>query len=122
MQGGMADLILKTEGRESVIAAFRENLKKEIENDRVSLLIESSDDAFLKFFGQKFDLVFIDGDHHSPVVDRDVENYFKLVRLGGIFCGHDYKNTAFPAVRRAVDKKFGDKVKMAGKLIWYVEV
>lgn len=41
--------------------------------------------------GQKFDLVFIDGDHHYEVVRRDTENVFRhLVHDRTVVVWHDY--------------------------------
>jgi hypothetical protein len=40
----------------------------------------------------QLDFVYIDGNHHQPQIGRDLENYWPLVKSGGILCGHDYYN------------------------------
>ena len=43
---------------------------------------------------KKFDLIFIDGDHHYQTVKSDSENCFKLLKNNqSIIVWHDYKNT-----------------------------
>src|ERR1035437_8860708 len=43
---------------------------------------------------QKFDLIFIDGDHHSESVKNDTANAFKLLKVDdSIIVWHDYGNT-----------------------------
>jgi len=43
------------------------------------------------------DLVFVDGWHSNPEVDRDTENALKLVSPGGVIVWHDY-NREYPDV------------------------
>lgn len=38
------------------------------------------------------DFVYIDGNHQEEFVIQDIENYFPLVRPGGILGGHDFYN------------------------------
>ena len=38
------------------------------------------------------DFVYIDGNHQEEFVIEDIENYFPLVRQGGILGGHDFYN------------------------------
>ena len=46
-----------------------------------------------KTFYQKFDLIFIDGDHHYESVKSDTENAFKLLKdKNSIIVWHDYGN------------------------------
>ena len=51
-----------------------------------------------------FDLVFVDGDHHSDAVRRDIRLAIPLVKPhGGILAGHDYGSEEWPEVRGIVD-------------------
>jgi hypothetical protein len=38
------------------------------------------------------DFVYIDGNHQEEFVIEDIENYFPLIRQGGILGGHDFYN------------------------------
>lgn len=40
----------------------------------------------------ELDFVYIDGNHYKKYVKSDIENYSKLVKLGGWVGGHDYAN------------------------------
>lgn len=37
----------------------------------------------------KVNFIYIDGDHSKEQVKRDMENYFKLLKKGGVMGGHD---------------------------------
>jgi hypothetical protein len=41
---------------------------------------------------ESVDFVYIDGNHQLEFVTEDIENYFPLVRQGGILGGHDFYN------------------------------
>lgn len=60
-----------------------------------------------------FDFVYLDGAHDRVSVQNDIDNWWPLVREGGILCGHDYKDCGrMYRVKYVVDKIFGDKVKV----------
>lgn len=48
-----------------------------------------------------FDLIFIDGNHTSPYVEKDFENYSQLLNDGGIIALHDIVSSEWPDVRKA---------------------
>lgn len=48
-----------------------------------------SNDA-IKDIPEALDFLYIDGNHYSPYINRDLENYYPLVKEGGIISGHDY--------------------------------
>ena len=50
--------------------------------------------------GNKFDFVYIDGDHEYDSVLDDLTMWHPLVKKGGILAGHDYK--LIPSVEKAV--------------------
>lgn len=72
--------------------------------ERATILPIESDAAIKQLGKNKYDFVWVDGDHTLDQVQRDLENYYPLVKKGGIFGGHDY-NTVYPVV----DKFFGAK-------------
>lgn len=57
---------------------------------RTVVMRMTSDEAALKFPPSFFSFVYIDGNHHLPQVRRDIENWWPLLKPGGLFCGHDY--------------------------------
>jgi hypothetical protein len=71
-------------------------------SDRYKLYRNKSDDAF-KFFEKKsVDFIFIDGLHTYEQVKNDCQNYYSILKDGGIFSGHDY-NTILE-VKNAVNE------------------
>jgi len=86
--------------------------------DRVILLQSTSDDA-VSLIPDDLDFVFIDGHHERYQVDKDIENYSKKVRLGGLICGHDFCQV--PDVTHAVYEYFDPiHIRMADDHIWWV--
>jgi|SRR3990167_229732 len=61
-----------------------------------------SDEALSKFEDESLDFVYVDGNHASPQVDRDVENWWRKVRPGGIFGGHDYYDNHEPSEKISI--------------------
>ncbi|HVE27901.1 MAG TPA: class I SAM-dependent methyltransferase [Sporichthya sp.] len=52
---------------------------------------------------QKFDLIWIDGDHEAHAVAQDVANALKLLKPTGTLACHDYDEATCPGVRQALD-------------------
>jgi hypothetical protein len=67
---------------------------KEIINPHMSkleLLIPcTSEEAILKFQDNSLDFVYIDADHTYENVKKDLEMWWKKVKVGGLLCGHDF--------------------------------
>lgn len=76
-------------------------------NSRVSFIRYPSDEAF-ELYGdnlfQNLDFVYVDGNHETDFVFRDIANSFKAVKINGVVGGHDFttefENTVVPAVFR----------------------
>ena len=49
----------------------------------------TSDEYFEKHKDLKYDIIFIDGLHHSDQVDRDIENSLNVLNPGGTIIVHD---------------------------------
>lgn len=47
-----------------------------------------------KYRGEQFDFIYIDGRHDYKGVSEDLEQWWPLLRPGGIFAGHDYLSAA----------------------------
>ena len=56
--------------------------------DKVVWINEFSDTAWKKIL-EKVDFVYIDGNHSYEFVKQDIENYYNLLKRGGILAGHD---------------------------------
>ena len=57
---------------------------------------DTSDNAVQYLKGMQLDFVYLDGNHHNPQITRDLENYWQLIKPGGLLCGHDYYNLDTP--------------------------
>jgi len=62
-------------------------------------------DALVAEFGGKADMVFIDADHSREGVLRDIDTAKRLLKKGGILCGHDYNEPDWPGVTEAVNER-----------------
>ena len=70
-----------------------------------------------------FDLVFLDGDHCYQAVRQDIIMWSRLVRPGGLLCGHDYSSLgANKGVKRAVDELLPDQVVIGSRKTWIHQI
>jgi hypothetical protein len=84
---------------------FSSFIKKNLAGLPVKYIIGDSLTAHRLIKNSSVTLCFIDGDHRTPVIEQDLDNYWPKVKKGGIFAGHDY-NAGWPDVARAVNEKF----------------
>ena len=61
--------------------------------------IKKYSDAAAKDIPNDLDFVYVDGNHEYAYVKKDMENYYKKLRKGGILAGHDI--VIFPGVMKA---------------------
>lgn len=115
---------------------------QELGLDDVVVPVRGRSDVVLPVLGDKFfDFVFIDGDHRYSVVKNDIVWGKKLVRSGGILCGHDLDRRAeelevwwleehseddvadgvHPGVARAVSEVLGTRYSLEDT-IWWVQL
>jgi len=84
--------------------------KLEPYKDRIDVRRMTSEQAAAQISDGSLDFVYIDGNHMSPWVDRDLELWYPKVKSGGVFGGHDYhdyQNEIFTCnVKSAVDRFF----------------
>lgn len=86
--------------------------------DKCQWLLMTSTEA-LNHIKEKFDFIYIDGNHKYKNVLEDLENYYPLVNEGGIIAGHDmnYFDTARAVIH------FCDKYNLKAKFDfpdWYI--
>jgi len=80
------------ENRDKDLNQVFENFKNNIKEfkNRVRLSKTTSDDYFKKNSNEKFDLIYIDGNHHADNVLRDARNSFKLLNKRGFIVFDDF--------------------------------
>ena len=92
----------------------------------------SSAEASLKFENDFFDFIFIDADHRYESVKNDLNIWYPKLKVGGIFCGHDYEGSDYKeefinedyvedrhhGVIKAVNEKFIDVNQIRG--FWWI--
>ncbi len=61
------------------------------------------------------DFIFIDGDHTTAGVRRDIKEWTQKVRRGGLMIGDDAK---LPSVREAITAEFGTEYDTVGRRLW----
>ena len=82
--------------------------------DRVELVRADSAVAVNQFADNSLSFVYLDGDHSSEGIRRDLAIWWPKVKLGGWFCGHDvlcpggeadaWDRSIYPAVAEFCDK------------------
>ena len=72
---------------------------------RLTLMRECTWDAAGSFEDGSLDFVFVDGDHRTESVLRDIAAWRPKIRPGGMLCGHD---VGWPSVRAAIEQAVPD--------------
>lgn len=106
----------------NVLAAAKMNLAELA--DHVQFLPGDSRKVLRGFIAPVFDLIHVDGDHTSPVVDQDVGNAWRLIKPGGVVCGDDFNEAAvsFAVARQIPLAETIHKVKINGpNRFWWVQ-
>ena len=70
-------------------ANFDINTKSYQDDNRLEKIKNTSNDFFSNNF-QSFDLIFVDGDHSSEQVKKDINNSWKILNNGGYLILDDY--------------------------------
>tara|TARA_S200002703_G_scaffold155492_1_gene159709 strand:+ start:1481 stop:1996 length:516 start_codon:yes stop_codon:yes gene_type:complete len=69
-----------------------------------------------KIEDNSLDFIFIDADHASEAVRRDITDWSPKVKEGGYIIGHDID---WPSVKKIVVEKFGFNYTAASDNVWY---
>lgn len=69
--------------------------KKLSKYPQVEILKMSSDKA-VRLLPKGMDFIYIDGNHDYEYVKKDIENYYPLLKQGGILAGDDIANRRIP--------------------------
>ena len=99
-------------GRESDMRSSRTQLARYLHvcglysyNPRVSIIrADSLQVAELVFIDEMFDWVYIDSNHFYEHACKELAAYWPTIKPGGWLCGHDYVDTKWSGVKRAVDE------------------
>lgn len=70
----------------------------------INFMAGNSPDFLDDIKDENYDFIFVDGDHHYPVVEQDLLGYWKKVKSGGCFLAHDWSNPC--DVKDVFDKHF----------------
>lgn len=104
---------------------FSRTMAKELAAGSVRALRMSSEEAAAVIRAEiaagceRYDMVFIDGDHRYEAVRRDILLYQRFLVAGGLLSGHDYGKERYPGVTRAVDE-LAPEAKHGPGSIWRV--
>jgi hypothetical protein len=85
--------------------------------DRITILKMSTREAAVILPEGCFDMVFIDADHRYDAVRFDIAHYARLLRRGGLLCGHDAR-AGWRGVDRAIEELITHP-REGGKAIWW---
>lgn len=98
-------------------------LATDFAKDRRVVIRLPSDEAAQSIQYSTVDVVIVDGDHSYEAVKLDCENYWQLLRDGGMLCLHDYGHRRFgvskAAEEFAVSK--GLTLNVEGSCAWLVK-
>lgn len=100
----------------NVYPQFYHNLKDLIDSGKVKPVKE-----YFTYFGQRADMIFLDGDHRADTLRHDIECAEKMINPGGIICGHDYTHEHWPGVKEVVDNHYNGKTVLFMGSIWSVK-
>ena len=100
--GAITNAAQQERAKQENVKAIFENNMKEFSFDT---FVGNSVDFAQCFKDNETDFLFLDGNHDYEFVINDINAWFPKVKVGGIFCGHDYR-TGYKGVKKAVDEFF----------------
>jgi predicted O-methyltransferase YrrM len=78
--------------------------------ENVRVIRDKSSELNRNEIGDKFDFIYIDGNHEYKFVKEDIIKFYDFVRKGGILAGHDFTySTSNGAIIDAVTEFLKDK-------------
>jgi precorrin-6B methylase 2 len=84
-----------------ILRLHYESILKELDYKDVSIIQKPSLEASKQFKDGDVDLIFIDGDHSTEHVTKELETWLPKIKQGGTFSGDDFND---PRVRVAVEE------------------
>lgn len=99
--------------KQKILDDIFENLLSVIKNNDLSntikIIRKKSEYSFSIFKEESIDIIHIDGNHNEESVSKDIENYFPLMKKGGIIMMDD---TDWEGVRNSIDKLLTGKTEL----------
>ena len=94
-------IVSESEKTTSNLSVAEKKARKKLRkySGKIIWIKDTSDNALSKV-PDNVDFVYIDGNHEYEYVKRDMVNYFKKIKDGGILAGHDI--ASFPGVGEAL--------------------
>lgn len=71
---------------------FYSNISKTDNYNKVNVIEEYSDNFYKMYSGEKFDFIYIDGEHSEKQILNDLNECFKIAKLNSIIWCDDYNN------------------------------
>jgi predicted O-methyltransferase YrrM len=110
------------EDMETVYQTFLKNIRATDKANRVTVLRGSTREVLPGIQDQRFDLIYIDGDHSAEGVYYDSLQAFRLVHDGGMILWDDYHHAA--SVKEGVDRacrETGVTLRQLGKNVYCIK-
>jgi len=102
--------------KENIYKTFKKNME-----DYPHTVLIGKNKLFLKQFDDgSVDVIFLDANHSFDAVKEDICNWLPKLKVGGVFCGHDYGRKEY-GVTEAVHE-FWDKVENPARSMWKIVV
>jgi predicted O-methyltransferase YrrM len=104
LNNNLYDHFRRLHGWPQLYFTFISNVIRHVGRERICPLPMPSTVAapLLRKMGVQADMIYIDGSHEYLDVARDVDDYWPLLRKGGVMLLDDY---GFPGVKKAIDER-----------------
>lgn len=89
--------------------------KEEVQRNRCSIVTDKSENYVTSVEDEMLDVIYIDADHSYESISNEIKLYWPKVKQGGFLCGHDYHETVWPGVFKAVNE-FTQEKNMTAKI------
>ena len=88
-------------------------------SDKITWMIQTSEDASDFIHDESLDFVYIDGDHKYEAVRKDIHLWYPKVKIGGTIGGHDFCDDHVGIIK-AVLEAFGTENLNHKGLDWWI--
>ncbi len=98
------------------------NMRKEFANntamfaDHIRPIVGlSTDEEVIRQLPKAIGFIFFDGAHDYDTVNKEIDIYYPLLKVGGVMCFHDTDNPKYPGVRKAIEEKVAPQTIFVGQ-------
>lgn len=109
------------DARQRIINQFKQLHKVALDSGQLFLLEADNRSAYwaldIILRHRKLDMAFIDGGHDHESVRCDINNCLRLLRPGGLLCGHDH-NAGYPGVTQTVNALLPERELIEDTTLW----